>query len=281
MVIPWPAIRIAARRRRGRRIVAHGARWPLLLLPIVGASCVELPRPAQEKLAEAEKDYRGRDYRGARAKLDEILRHYPAHQQSAEAYYLRAMCRIAQSDKLGAATDIRKCLELAGKSDLALRASATAASLDFEAGAYADAVRHFAAAFERSPAKPFAEQDLMRFRYGVCLQRIGQWAASRQQFAAVFQRSPSSPLVSQARAMYEWSHDYFVIQCGAFREQAAAIKRARELQAAGLAATVETRSRLNEALHVVSVGNYNTYAQAQQALPSVRKKARDAVIYPG
>jgi tetratricopeptide (TPR) repeat protein len=248
-----------------------------MALPLV-AGCVELPAPAQQQLAQAEIDFRARNYRDASAKLEDVLRQYPEYKQSAEAYYLRAQVRIAQNDKLGAAADLKKCLALSNDAKLSARAHASAGQLAFEAGDFKGASDHFGEALKKLPENPPA--DLTRFRYALCLQRIGDWPKARQQFAMVVQRYPNSSVGQQSKAMFEWPWDYYVIQCGAFRDQAQAGKAAQRLQAAGLVVRVEPRQRLGETLYTVCVGNYGKYGLAEEALRGIKTKSPGAVIMP-
>ncbi|MEK6643850.1 MAG: SPOR domain-containing protein [Planctomycetota bacterium] len=268
---------VALRRFKGTRFLTGAALICAALISVVG--CVELPPPARDQLSEAEKDYRNREYKGAATKLDDILRQYPEYQQSAEAYYLRAQVRAVQNNKVAALTDAKKCISLSHDADLTARANATAGAMCFEAGNHRDAVNFFEAALKKMPETP--PTDLVRFRYAVSLQRIGDWRKARPAFATVYQRYPNSTLANQARLMFEWPWDYYVIQCGAFRDAAAANKLAQKLQGNGVSARVEQRQRLGETLHTVCVGSYPKYELAQEALRTVKSRSPAATIEPG
>lgn len=254
-------------------------RLALALIALSCAGCVELPQPAQEKLKLAEKDYRSRDYRSATGKLDEILKDFPEYKQSAEAYYLRAECRIATNNKLGAASDLRKAVALSNDPRLTADAHASAGTLAYEAGNMSEAASHYAEALKKLPEKPPADQ--IRYNYGVTLMRQGDWKKARVQFGIVFQRYPGSTLAGNARDKFEWPFDYFVIQCGAFRDRPSAEKLSTKLQGSGLATRVESRQRAGETVYIVCVGSYPRYDLAADALRSVRAKSSAAVIVPG
>jgi tetratricopeptide (TPR) repeat protein len=243
------------------------------------AGCVELPLPAQEKLKAAEHDYRSRDYRAATTKLDDVLRVYPEYKQSAEAYYLRAECRIATNNKLGAASDLKKCISLSNDPVLASDARASAGTLAFEAGNFSEAVAYYEEALKKAKETPPTDQ--IRYNDGVALMRLGDWRRARVQFGMVSQRYPSSPLAANARDKFEWPFDYFVIQCGVFRDKAAANKQSGHLQGTGLATRVESRQRSGETIYMVCVGSYPKYDLAVDALRSIKGKCAAAVIVPG
>lgn len=259
-----------------------GLSRPRIALVFAGlscAGCVELPQPAQEKLKLAEKDYRGRDYRAATARLDEILRDFPEYKQSAEAYYLRAECRIASNNKLGAASDLKKAIALSNDARLTADSHASAGTLAYESGNMTEAARHYEDALKKLPEKPPTDQ--IRYNYAVALMRQGDWRKAREQFGLVAQRYPGSSLAGNARDKLEWPFDYFVIQCGAYRDRPSAEKLSTKLQGTGLATRVESRQRAGETVHIVCVGSYPRYDLAADALRSVRAKSSAAVIVPG
>jgi TolA-binding protein len=246
---------------------------------LITAGCVELPLPAQDKLKAAEHDYRARDYRAATTKLDDVLRVYPEYKQSAEAYYLRAECRIATNNKLGAASDLKKCISLSNDPVLTSDARASAGTLAFEAGNMSEAVADYEEALKKAKEAPPTDQ--IRYNQGVALMRLGDWRRARVQFGLVARAYPGSPLAAHARDKFDWPFDYFVIQCGVYRDQAAANKESTRLQAAGLATRVESRQRGGETIYMVCVGSYPKYELAVDALRSIKSKCAAAVMVPG
>lgn len=250
----------------------------LATLAMLAGGCTELPGPAKAQVAEARDDYLKRDLSAARTKLDDVLSHYSMFAGAAEAYYLRAKINAESSDKSAAVRDVKQCIQLAQDKELKAKANAMAGTLAFETGDDNAAAGYFADAVKHLPEKPPA--DLVRFRYGLCLQRLGRWDDARTQFGVLVQRYPSSDLAEHARRMYEWRGDYYSIQCGAFQDGRAASQLASKLKNAGLAARVEPRGRLGQTLHYVMVGQYPTYVLAEQALGSARRHVSGAVIAP-
>lgn len=255
-------------RRRAIWILATSAPW---------TGCAGLPESGRQQLLAAYGRYRDKDFQGARAVLDVYLDVYPARHESAEAYYLRALCHAQTSQRDRATGDARSCIRYAREPDLRTKAHAMAGSLLFEAGNTSEALRHYAAAM-RMPERP--PKDLLRFRYGVCLQREGRWRQARLEFAAVFQRYPDSNLAGRARRAYDWPHDYFSIQCGAFRDKAGGRELVDKLKRGGMKVRLETRPRRGEMLYMVYSGRYPMYEQAQTALRRAQRPIPDAVIVP-
>ena len=240
--------------------------------------CVELPLPAKQELVQAEELYNKRDYTSAKSKLDQILNTYPQYRESSEGYYLRALVYNQISNMSAAQSDLRKAVELSLKPDLTARANAMAGALAFESGNFDEAGKRFEAALRVLPERP--PYDLVRYRYGVCLQRKGEWKQARSQFATLLQKYQGTSLRDQAQRMLDWGKDYFSIQCGAYRENGPASGQASRLKAAGLPARVETRRRTGELLHMVYVGQYAKFEMAQSALGNVRRHAPGATIVP-
>ncbi len=266
--------RLLSRQSNRRPILVAAALTILFALP----GCAELPASAKQQKLDAEIAYRERNFSKAETTLTDFLSHYPDHVESADAYYLRALCHAEQSHKYLAVTDARNCIRLAQDSELAAKAHAMAGALMFEQGKFNEAASHFASALPGMPEAP--PTDLVRYRYGLSLQRIGDWQKARLEFAAVFQRYPGSDLAQHARRMYDWPHNCFVIQCGAFRDAGGAEELKNKLVSRGLSATVERGSRSGESLYVVYVGRYPQYDQAEASLSAVRRQVPDALIKP-
>ena len=249
----------------------------VLALPLV-AGCTELPYGAKQELSKAGEDYSRQDYHGAQTKLDGIISTYHLYTGAAEAYYLRALVHVKQSNKAAALADAERCIALSQDKALTAQASATAGTLTFEGGDEAKALDHFARALKGLQEKP--PTDLVRYRYALCLQHQGRWSDARREFGTVIQRYPQSTITENARRMYEWKGDYFAIQCGAYQDQSSAAKQMQKLRKAGLSPRIETQTRLGKTLYMVFVGQYLKYDAAQEALGAVRGNVPNAVIAP-
>lgn len=263
--------RFPAPLRSAASICALLVLWPL-------AGCVELPASARVRLNEAKANYDRHAYRAAVARLDDTLSQYPDHPDSAEAYYLRSLCHTKLSNKVRAESDARRCLELSKQPDLTANAHATLAILMYESNRTREALPHFAEALRSS--QPRTNEDVLRYKYGLCLQREGRWKEARLEFAAVFQRFPNGTAAQHARRLYNWPHPFYSIQCGVFRRQADAEKLRSQLQRWGFRGRVESMTRTGELVHAVYVGQYSRYGQARDALPAVQRKIRDAFVVP-
>ncbi len=262
----------------GRRLRQRRAFGLVLIVAVMTVGCSKLPPAAIQQKLDAEVAYRNRNYNAATETLDAFLVRYPDHPDSAEAYYLRALCRAQQSNKYGASADAQQCIRLSSHSGLTAKAEAMTATLLFETGKEAAALPHYAKALKGLDDEP--PTDLVRYRYAICLQHQGQWRDARLEFAAVYQRYPQSACAPHAKQMYEWPHDAFSIQCGAFRDKHKAEQLTQQLKRAGLSVRIEPRTRSSELLQFVYVGRYTHYDQAQHALRTVRRHVSDAIIRP-
>lgn len=267
-------VRIVGERRRGRIL--------RLLVTVLGAlpllGCMQLPYTELVKLNQAKQDYQKKDYNAATAKLDKIVKNYPQNPGSAEAYYVRSLCHTRMSNKAQAESDARKCLKLSRDPDLTADAHATMATLLYESDRTREAMSHFSEAFKNERGR--SNEDVLIYRYALCLQREGQWKEARIQFQQVYEQFPNTTSAQHAKRLYDWRHDYYSIQCGAYRDQDAASMQNRRLQRAGLRSRVERQRRRGELLHTVYVGKYTRYGQAKDALPSVRRQVPDAFVIP-
>lgn len=245
---------------------------------LCGLACNAPSQVDLKQVVKAEGDYRNHRFKEANETLTTFLRSYPAHPDSAEAYCLRALCNIELNNKARAEADAQQCVRLAQDSTVKANAHATLATLLYEEGKTDQALDHYSAALKVLPDKPPA--DLLRYRFGICLQRAGRWQDARREFASVFQRYPSSDLAPHAHRMYDWTIDGYAIQAGAFRESGSASELNQKLRRNGLPSRVDRIARSGEWLHTVYVGNYTTYREAANALPVVRRVVPDAFVMP-
>lgn len=248
-----------------------------MVLPLV-AGCTELPLHAKQQVSAAQEDYIHRRLPAARSKLDDVLTTFGNYTGAAEAFYLRAKIHAESSGKVAALRDAKRCIELSQDPNLTAKAHAMAGTLQYESGAQAAAIPHFATALERLPERP--PNDLIRYRYAVSLQHEGRWSEARREFAILVQRYPSGDLAEHARRMLAWPGDYFSIQCGAYHDRLGAESLASKMRMHGLSVRIEPRTRSGKTLQTVLVGQYPTHRAAQAALASVRKHVSGAVIAP-
>lgn len=267
---------------RPRTVYRKSPIWlPRVRLFIAAAlcgGCVELPPAGKIKLADAEKSYRANDIRKATQTLDEIIREFPDYKESALAYYLRALCHERSDRVVDAGRDVQKCIALSTNRVLTAKARAMAGAFYFDSGNVGAAIEQYAKAVDGLPKEPPA--DMVRYRYGVCLQRHGEWANARKQFEIVTRDFPNSQAAPWARRMLEWRHEFFSVQCGVFRDRGAAASLSARLTSARLNGWYESQTRDGAAMQVVYSGRHKTYEQAKSAVASVRRIAPDASVAP-
>lgn len=246
-----------------------------LLLPI---GCATLPEHARQRLLEGDRLYREKNYAAAEVTANVFLKEFPDRPESAEAYYLRALCRIQMGQRITAEGDLDRCLSLSRRDDLTARARAALGGLAFDSGRFTDAITHFGAALERMEERPPADE--MHYRYGVALQREGRWDEARKQFSALLHRFPGSRYEDDARRRFSWPLKAFSVQCGAFREAASADALVKKLRGASMDARSAAESRGGRPMHVVYVGSYASYAAADEALKRIKAQVSDAIVVP-
>lgn len=242
------------------------------------SGCAELPVGARNTLREARSSYERGDYAAADRQLDEVIRDYPTYSQTAEAYYLRALCHAARSNMGPAGEDAKLCIAKSSDPMLTAKAHAMVGAVLFDQGNAEAAVSHYAKALPNLPKE--SQNDLVYYRYGICLQRVGRWQEAKSQFMTLLKEHRGSSLAEHARRLHDWSHAYFAIQCGAFRDRDRAETLARELGRSRLSVSVEPRATTGETLYSVLAGRYATYEEARRALPTIRRRAGGALIVP-
>jgi tetratricopeptide (TPR) repeat protein len=247
-----------------------------LLLICLG--CTQFPEQARRSIVEGTRAYEGRQYAAAAAALDAVIRDHPAARESAEAYYVRALCRIRQGRPADARSDLDRCLDLSIRPDLTARAWATRGAVEYDAGAWDRAAEMFEKALRDLPEQPPTDQ--VRYRCGTALQRLGRWDDARAMYAALLHHYPDSPHASEARRRFSWNRAYFAIQCGAFANESQADALLGKIRSVLPDTRRESEARMNRPMFLVYAGRYPTYVEAERGLPQVRKHVPGAFIVP-
>lgn len=248
------------------------------LTTLLSAGCAELPPHVRQQVVEADKAYRGNDFRGAESRLEPVLRDFPNHAESAEAYYLRGLCRIREQHVAEAIADLERCVKLSRRAELTGKANAALGGLYHDLGRFGPAADTLTAALKDLPEKPPADE--VRYRLGICLQRQGKWADARSAFSALLHQYPGSRYAEDARRGFSWAHTFFSIQCGAFVNQSQAETLLRKLRSTTSEVWLEPEARFGRPLYVVYAGKYATYAQAQEGQGAVRRVNPGAFVVP-
>ena len=248
--------------------------------PIV-AGCTQLPPHMRQELVQADQAYNKGDIPGATKRLDSILLQYPIAVESAEAYYLRAMCRIKQGRSGDAMADLQQCVKLSSRNDLTGKAWAALGGIQQDMGQWGPAADSYRKALQNLPTTGSpGVTDQVLLRYGICLQRQGKWNEAREPFSTLIKRYPNSPFVEDARRRFSWKHQYFSIQCGAYTRPSQADGQLRKLRSALSEAWLEPEARFGRPMYVVYAGKYGTYAQAEGGLRNARRVTPEAFIVP-
>lgn len=245
---------------------------------LLSAGCATFSQQARDKLIVADTAYRKGDYRAAETQLNSVITEFPSASESAEAYYIRGLCHAHALRAAAAESDFRRCLSLSKRPDLTARAEASLGHLFFDAANFPEAAQHYAISLPALAGDPGAAH--VHLRYGICLQRLGKWDDAREQFSTVLHRYAGSRQSEEARRRFAWTQKAFSIQCGVFQQPAQADALLKKLKAAGQAPRRVVEARGNVPVHVVYVGAYPTYAQAQTSLATVRRSVSDALIVP-
>jgi len=258
-------------------------RWPArtavvsaVLLFLTG--CSELPPDMRQTIADADRAYRGNDIATATKKADEVIAKYASAPETAEAYYVRALCRIEQGRSRYAMADLQTCIQLSKRPDLTAKAYASLGGIQHDLGQLQIAASSFQKSLQNLPNTPPADQ--VRLRYGICLQRLGLWDEARTQFSTLLTRFPSSPYVEDARHRLAWNNPFFSIQCGAFVQQNQAESLTQKLRSALSEAWVEPARRFGRQMYLVYAGKYGTFAEADAGLQYARRVTPEAFIVP-
>jgi len=240
--------------------------------------CQHLPPSAAQRVKQADVAYRAAGYEQARHIAGLVIAKYPSKIETAEAYYLRGLSDLKLRRLSSALSDFRSALKLCKRRDLEVLVRLELGNLAFDGGAYHKAVAQYADIMNELPAG--VPSDEAWYRYGVSLQKVGDFGRSRQALLrAAGERRPGT-INATARRKMSWQHSYFTIQCGAFATARSAGAVRDGLRRHGIPALVTSVKADRATRHVVQVGRYRDFSAARSALASIRRVQPDAFVVP-
>lgn len=244
----------------------------------VFCGCASLPADAVRRIEQAQTHYDGNRFVASTRALSLVISNYPETKGVDTAYYLRGMCQYREHREDAARADFELALRHSTGADITARASAQLGHIAYQRKAFEAANRSYAQAVESAGDGAFMDQ--VYYRYGDSLQKVGRWEAGRKVLPKVWSLYPSSTLVGYAKMKFGWPHEYHSIQCGAFDRSDLAQQMANDLRRRGFEASAEVNLRGQRVKHVVHVGRYRVFKDAESDLPRVRQLAADAFIVP-
>lgn len=240
--------------------------------------CEGVPPAARQMLLTANENYQRGQYLAAEQSSTTFLHHFESSPAAGEAYYIRGLSRAQQHQEAAARADFQAGAKRATRDDLRAYCHAMLGNYAYEDGDVAAAAGHYAAAEPNLPRE--SPTDLILYRYGVCLQRLGRWKDARQRFSRLLDQFASSPRADAARRLALWPNDAFSIQCGAFGRVDNANAVAGTLRKRGLSPETVYLDLGGTPMWRVIVGRYATYAEARADLARVRAIEPTALVVP-
>jgi len=250
--------------------------WSGLLGGLGG--CTALPPGAVRQIENANLAYRARDYDRAEGMLTPVIRSHPESPDTAEAFYVRALCQIHRQQRDTARADLKRVIPLSQRPDLTALAYAQLGNLAFDEEDYPQAAGCYRHAARGLPRQRPTDQIL--YQYGLSLQRSGRFADARFAFGDVIMDYSGSPYAASAQRKLAWPYEHFSIQCGAFSKLESAREWAGELKARGFSPRVLRDPRAESALYMVYAGEYSEYSAAVADREAIRNVVHDVFIVP-
>lgn len=241
--------------------------------------CAERITPAQRALLdEARSAYERQQYAVAVQRLDTFLSQVKGQPETVQAFYLRGMSHARSGMRAQAYADLRSAVALGVDADAVWRSYVVLGTLAFEDSDWEQAAQYLRAAADRMPDRP--PKDTVLARLGMCFERTGRWLEARNPYRQIVERFGSGPHGDWARRRLQLNADHFAVQCGVFSQAANAETLRLNLERKGLPAFVRVEPRERASMHVVLVGRYARYEEAQRQLETVRARAGDLVPNP-
>ena len=211
---------------------------------------------------------------------------------ASEVFYLRALTRLRLGEPDAAEEDFRSAISKpVRRREVEAMARIGLANLAYErrfvgsaekqAASRRLALEHYGKALELLDDRP--PKAAVLYRLAVIEQELGDWEQARRHLSRIFRLihnvEPFKKSTLEQPALRRFRATCFFIQAGVFKTRQNARRLLAKLRQAKLPARIEY-AQTSPLLYSVRVGRYNTYAQALQHLPQVRRFVADAVIGP-
>lgn len=229
-------------------------------------------------LARGQESYAREDYAHAIDWLTRFLAEVQEGPEVGQALYVRGLSNAQAGRRTQAYSDLRRCAALGSNVDTGWRVHVVLGTLHFEDHQWDRAAEHWRAAAECMPAAP--PKDTVLYRLGLCYERTGRWEAARQRYQEIADGFAGGQYADAARRRLLLKADHFAVQCGAFREEKNAENLRSSLRSKGLSPYIRRELRGRTPLHIVLIGRYETYEEAQRQLAAVRELVPDAILWP-
>lgn len=256
-------------------------KWSLSILSLLTLMCAGgcgIPSAeADAKLSQYSEVYRQGRYEEVVSQTTEFMREYHYTTAVAEAHYLRGMAKARLKDSSGAEADLNEAIRLTRHAEVKGKAQVELGEMAFGRGNLHGAETYFRQALQNLPDnKPPA--DIALYRLGCLYQRQGKWSEADEQFSLVMYKFSGTPIANQSSVLSRCKA--WTIQVGSFDDIRNAQVLARQLNAQGMPASVESVTKDGRLRNRVQVGRHATYDQAVAAMQELRKQLPDAVVGP-
>ena len=277
---PGPASERAGRERTLlSRFAPHllGLLWFALLAPgLGGCAAGPLDKVSSSLFTAGYDSFRAAKFADAERQFTQVISRNPGNASLSEVYYFRGLSRLKLGRREQAKSDFRQGATSYGRELTQIYSAVALANLEFEESHDKAAADLYKQALDH-PVKDLP-LDAILFRLGVSSQRLGRWQQADDAFARLVSKYPESPLAPEARRRFQAS--YFTVQAGAFAERKNAEALVDRLKQKGFPASPTVVASQGKTLHLVNVGRYRTYREAESVAAQLKGQGISVLIRP-
>ena len=254
---------------------------PLLLvlpvLPVQFAGCnYYVSEQAKHQLRQSARLVQKDSYAEAADKLRPLLEQEPPNPAASEALYLLGICNLNSGKTDQARRNFHQALDVTEIPILRHYLNLSLANLAFERGDYAKAGKLYGPYIDSLPRRsPF---HWAHYRYGLALQTVGKWQQADVQFSRIMHLFPRSDAYESA--WQHFGHAHYTIELGRFPSPELAQEQKRQFPDLADQIASAAIHEPDTWSYVNNYGKFENFAQAKQALASIKQIAGQARIVP-
>jgi tetratricopeptide (TPR) repeat protein len=256
-------------------IVANAKSWLCAACVLLAGCGSELSPMGRLSLEAGRQAFADGNHGSVRMHMTDVLCEGMRTSGAPEALYYRGRSTAALGDTANARVDLEKALAIAKDKNLAGGCALLLGDLDYDEGAFADALRYYDLALANLPVNE-TPADHVGLRLASLLQRFGQWERADvilDRLIFHFEGTPRAREAGRIIRCRSWT-----INAGAYESRNEAASLVQRLKDNNLPARIDEIVWRDCMLQAVNVGSFDKYDQADEALPDVKRHIDCAVV---
>lgn len=243
-----------------------------------GVACSKITAEQRTWLSQGQQAYEAKEYSRSIDFMSRFLETELDAPETQRALYYKGLSEAYRGQRTSAVQDLMHSAEMAHDNAMTWRAYAAIGSIHFEDEKWDEAADAFYEASKRMPTLP--PKDVVLYKLGMARERAGRWGDAATPYEQILAEFPDGEIARSARRRLNTRTDTFTVEVAEFAVPSNADYLAFELEQQGLRPTIRRERVGPKDVYVVTVGEYPTQSEAEEAAARVRERYPTAKVWP-